>query len=182
MLLDPTTLTVTIPNYVETLKVYPNTLVDTGGDSLLIHASASTHQHGFVSPTAGAWSSLLTYQIRRDGFVFAAVAKGTEIGSFETKPLLWGSGELSLNLDAGENGRVDVAVLDPRSHTPIVGYSEADAVPSVGNSTALIARWASGAMLQRLEGRAVILSVRLVGSDVKLYALRGLFTWVNVDK
>ena len=34
-------------------------------DRLLVLASASTHEHGFVGP----WSSLLTYGLRKDGFV-----------------------------------------------------------------------------------------------------------------
>ena len=63
-----------------------------------MHASASTHPHGFVSTEPKSWSSILTFEMRSDGFTFASSAGGGGGGgnsTFMTKPLLWQGGEVS---------------------------------------------------------------------------------------
>lgn len=46
-------------------QVYPNTLIELPEQGrILVHSSASTHQHGFVSTEPKTWSSILTHEIR----------------------------------------------------------------------------------------------------------------------
>eukprot|EP01047_Picozoa_sp_COSAG01_P022737 COSAG01_NODE_1361_length_10566_cov_2.658674_3_plen_104_part_00 len=78
-----------------------------GAGRILVHASASTHQHGFVSAKAGAWSSLLTYQLRWDGFVYVEAASPSKVAGawLTTVPVAWVTGELYVNADcAGQAG------------------------------------------------------------------------------
>ena len=58
-------------------KVYPNTLIELPEQGrILVHSSASSHQHGLVSPEPQTWSSILTHEIRIDGFTFLSAAAG----------------------------------------------------------------------------------------------------------
>eukprot|EP01043_Picozoa_sp_COSAG02_P044579 COSAG02_NODE_3995_length_5939_cov_3.184621_1_plen_485_part_00 len=50
-------------------QIYPNTLIELPNEGrVLVHSSASTNQHGFVSSEPKSWSSILTHEIRLDGF------------------------------------------------------------------------------------------------------------------
>lgn len=156
-------------------QVYPNTLVDLPEQGrVLVHASASTHQHGFVSTEPGTWSSLLTYQLRRDGFVFAAAASPADGASFITVPIGWGSGELAVNADCSGGGSVTVTVLDTGRGGELPGFGVADAMAVTGNITDATVTWKTGAKMAGLAGKTVSLQVRLQG-DAKLYSLRGAF-------
>eukprot|EP00947_MAST-08B_sp_MAST-8B-sp1_P004151 g4151.t1 len=118
-----------VPGAPSAQQVYPNTLIDVPDEGvMLVHASASTHQHGFVPTQAGTWSSLLTYRLRRDGFAYVRAAPAAAAGSgsdeekagesggapaggaapfatFATKQMRWVGGELRINADcaAGPN-------------------------------------------------------------------------------
>ena len=134
-------------------QVYPNTLIDNGDEGILIHASASTHQHGYVSPSPGAWSSILTYRLRRDGFSFASVANSsTGGGEFETKPLRWGGDtELEINADCNAGGGLRVSLLNARTGQEIDGYGWQFAIPFMGNSTSHVVEWSGGKRLSLIH-------------------------------
>ena len=145
-------------------------------------SQASTHQHGYVSKTPGSWSSLLTYELRRDGFVFITAKRQ---GSVRTRPLRWLGGNLLLNAECnateGHDGRVGelrIAVLNatgpPSAWTELPGFGDADAIPFRGNATAATTRWTTGANISHLTGQTVAFSVTLA-EGARLYSLRGDF-------
>lgn len=185
----PTPLPLLFPNVPGTAtagQVYPNTLLDMGDGTLLVHASASTHEHGYVSTAPGTWSSLLTYELRRDGFVFVTPAgAGAGAGSASstsaslvTRPLGWRGGELSVNADCAMPGaELRLSVRDVEG-AQLAGY---DAVLRGCNETAAAVAWASGATMAALAGRNVSLAATLVG-QVKLFALRGDFVHLEQPK
>lgn len=163
--------------------------------TMLVHASASTHQHGYVSAAPGQWSSLLTYQLRRDGFAYAAPASNSSragganaahatavaaaaaavgVAELVTKPLAWKGGELAANVDCGLAGFIAVSVLDGSTGVEVPGYTAGEAHPYDGNSTNATLGWTSGATMQQLAGRSVALKVSMTG-NVKLYSFRGAF-------
>ncbi|MFZ4696146.1 MAG: hypothetical protein ACOYMV_13570, partial [Verrucomicrobiia bacterium] len=77
-------------------SVYPSSLVlQPGSDEMRIYASACTCEHGMTPPGSG---SIVAYRLRKDGFVFLESRSG--VGRIATKPLLWGGGELALNVQA----------------------------------------------------------------------------------
>ena len=152
-----------------------------GGEqaTVLVHASASTHQHGYVSNQAGEWSSILTYQLRRDGFAFATPASPSSgSASLTTKPLVWQAGALSVNVDcaAAADAHIVVSIIDPATGVAIPGYTAAQAHPFSGNSTDSTVAWSSGATMQQLAGKQVAVAVTMRGT-VKLYSFRGAFVW-----
>merc|ERR1719182_1145650 len=140
---------------------------------MLVHASASTHQHGFVSPAPGQWSSLLTFRLRRDGFAYATPVASS--AAFTTRPVLWRSGEIAMNVDCGSDGHIWVAVLDSDGKE-VPGYGLAQAQSFGGNATHATARWVSGKTLNEISNRSIGLRVHMQG-HVKLFSLRGDFSW-----
>jgi hypothetical protein len=158
-------------------QIYPSTLIDMPDEGrVLIHASASTHQHGLVSTAPETWSSLLTFELRRDGFTYLSVAKVGAAGTAVTWAVRWLSGELALNADCAMpgNNSVTVSVVDSRG-IELPGYGRSEAVRFAGNSTAHAVTWQSGAGMASLSGRDVAFVLHLSGA-CKVYSCRGNFT------
>ena len=164
------------PHTPSAAQVYPNTLLDRGDhEDLLIHASASTHQHGYYNDSS--WSSLLTYHLRRDGFTFAAVADTASDGYIRTRLLEWQAGDLLLNADCTTAAAATVTVsLMDQSGAEIPGYSAQDAIPFSGDSTNATVVWRDGRRMGAIRGKAVAIVVKLRGG-ARVYSLRGGFTW-----
>ena len=159
-----------VPGTATSGQVYPNTLIEDPNDPtrLLVHASASTHQHGLVGPAN--WSSLLTYALRKDGFVYAA-ASGDSV-TFETKPLKWHGGELTVNADCDAGTGVTIAVME--GGKVLDGFAAANAQKIQGDHVAATATW-TGHSMQSLAGKTLQLQVTL-GGGAKLFSLRGDFS------
>ena len=124
------------------------------------------------------WDELKTRQsgifratLRRDGFVSADAGYGG--GEFTTPPLQFGGARLELNCDGGAGGWLKVEIQDPDGQ-PLPGYSLADAVAVVGNSTCKPVKWTNQGSVEKLLGQSVRL--RFVMRDVKLYAFQFLPT------
>lgn len=171
-------LPVLFPNVNGTLsagQVYPNTLIEFPEQGrILVHSSASTHQHGFVSTEPKTWSSILTHEIRTDGFTYLSASAGN--GSFVSKPILWNGGEMMINADTVKGGEaaagaVAVFVVELGHRTP-------SSAPFHGNKTDATVEWPAGGKMDSLKGKTVQLEVVLTGA-AKLYALRGDFTWAK---
>ena len=165
-------------------QVYPNSLLRTGDGKMLVHASASTHQHGYCTGTCNKtslpgeqWSSLLTYSLREDGFVglrLASAAAGP--GIVTTRPLRWAGGELFLNFAAvGSGSGIRVQILT-EAGSVIPGYGDADAVPGHGDELRFSPRWKGGKSMAALAGRVLVIEVEMVGAETELFAMRGAMT------
>ena len=162
-----------VPGRRDSMQTYPNTLLEVDG-RLLVHASAATHVHGFVAPGA---SSMVTYELRLDGFVYlSSNASDGGNASLTTKVISWRGGDLLINADAKRSAgsSVSVGVLD-KSGAVIPGYGPADAPAFTGNSSAFAWAWAGGRKMAALKGRAVAISVTLTGG-ARLYSIRGDFS------
>ena len=170
---------------------------------LLVHASAATGLHGADTVATGR-SSIVTYELRLDGFVYLTCGGDTHVGydthvgdgqgcdqdqdhdqatristvSFTTVPVKWGSGDLIVNADAASSAQdmVAVAVLDADTRTALPGYGAADSLVFVGtNQTMCEWSWSGGhRTMGALAGKAVRFEVELAGG-ARLYSLRGIF-------
>jgi len=167
--------------------VYPCSMVmkDDLGE-MWIYASASTWEHGPVPKGAGC---LLTYRLRKDGFVYLEGRSG--LGEFATKPVYWHSGELSLNVQsAGCNAPLRPAnsygvapngylfhgarvQLNDYRGNPLEGYTFNDCRPFGGDNLAWKPTWKTGRKLAALKGQVVQIAVQL--NNTRLYAMRGNF-------
>lgn len=171
-------------------QLYANTItvVDDGAaKSLLIHASASTEEHGTVEPGI---SYLLTYRLRFDGFAYLSPANCSR-ATVTTVYVSWLSGELKVNAvsGGGADDKVLVQVVrkapsNPNQFEPIEGFTFGEARAIVGNQTETTATWTSGKTLDGLaqEGHGkttIAFQVQIVGSKSRLYSLRGDWTTVN---
>jgi hypothetical protein len=145
-------------------SVYPCTAIRREDGSLWIYASASIHEHGRLSRDSG---SIVTYQLRRDGFAFLESSGG--IGVVGTRALYWKGGEVELNVQS-LGGTARAQVTDPAG-APLMGYGLADCAPFSGDSTAWVPRWKGGKLLAALAGRTIRVEVEL--NNARLYALRG---------
>jgi hypothetical protein len=171
-------------------QVYPNTLLRTVGATLagvaeagdaqvLIHASASTHQHGHTGAgsESGAWSSVLTYGLREDGFVSCHPAVGgAGPGVLTTRPFTWGGGELSLNiLTKIADGGVRVQLLS-NNGSVLPGYALSDAVFGRGNQRRWIPTWQGGRSIAGLQKGSVLVIEVVITGRAQLFAMRGKMT------
>lgn len=183
-----------VPNTNYSNQVYPSTLIVAtsaaaaggggGEEQWLVHASAASVQHGTVAPHA---SNLLTFAYRPEGLAFWEVAAGKSETSVRTCALAdTDTDAISLNVDAGTSGRVDVRLLDaalvaqaqssPDSHGMdmaafvIPGYDYDDGVAFSGDATAWTPEWTSNAARPPAD---VMVQIRLRGT-ARLYAVSGV--------
>jgi hypothetical protein len=159
-------------------QTYPNSLLEVGG-RLLVHASAARGLHGDSTVSTGM-SSILTYELRFDGFVYLAASSGNHEAMFTTRPVKWRGGDLLVNADAAHSARasVAVAVLDGKTEQVLSGYGATTSLAFVGrNETAQSWSWSGGRRMQSLVGKAVRFQVTLT-STARLYSLRGLWSLV----
>jgi hypothetical protein len=146
--------------------VYPSSMIAQEDGSLWIYASAGTHEHAYLSSGSG---SILTYRLRRDGFVF--LESGGGVGTIGTRPVFWQSGDAELNVQS-QGGAVSVQITDP-SWGPVEGYSFADCQPFSGDDAAWTPIWEGGKTLSQLSGKVIRLEVELL--NARLFAIRGDF-------
>ena len=155
------------PNEPDSGCVYPTCMVEQEDGSLWIYASASTQEHGHLSPGCG---SIVTYRLRRDGFVYLESCGGR--GTIGTRMLYWKGGDVELNIQS-QNGAARVQVTDVKS-VPVPGYTFAECQPFSGDDAAWRPVWQEQRTLGGLEGgRALRIEVEL--NNARLYALRGDF-------
>jgi hypothetical protein len=119
--------------------------------------------------------------MRVDGFAYASVVTtaatgGARVnGTLTTKLLLWHGGELVINADTlaggpGTAGSVTIVAIED-------GYRTPASLPFHGNETNATVRWAGAGKMASLQGKKIQLEATITGS-VRLYALRGSFTWL----
>ena len=132
--------------------------------SLLIYASACTHEHGV--PPAGS-GSIVVYRLRRDGFCFLESGGGP--GLVGIRPVYWNGGEVDLNV-ASQGGRVRAQVTDQMG-TPMEGYGFEDCQPFSGDDTAWTPHWKDGRKMAALSNCFLRLEIEL--DSARLYAIRG---------
>jgi len=146
--------------------VYPSSMIQRKDGSLLIYASACTHEHGYIPPGSG---SLLAYRLRRDGFVYLESKSG--IGTIGTRSLYWRGGELELNVQ-GQGSEVRVQITNA-SGVPLEGYRFGECAPFSGDDTTWQPRWHEGKGLATQSGKIVRVEVAL--RHARIYAIRGDF-------
>ena len=148
-----------------------------------MHASASRYLHGDRSAWSdGNASSLLTYGIRKDGFVALTPSTSDAVGLLVLRPVQWGGGELLLNANCSgaDVGSIRVELRDADSSTPLPGYTVEDSAVFASDSLAWQAVWGSNnRTMASLSGRALRVAVELRGSATRLYALRGRWNGVG---
>ena len=152
--------------------VYPTSLVASpDGSELLIHASASTFLHGDKRAYAsGNESSLLTFSLRKDGFVFLTPSGAS--GVLLTQPLSWSGGELSLNANCtGTASSLRVELREADDSQALAGYRFADSATFASDGLGWQPRWGTKSM-DALSGKTLRVAVHLQGG-ARLYALRG---------
>ena len=148
-----------------------------------MHASASRHLHGDRSAWSdGKESSLLTYGIRKDGFVALTPSTSDTVGLLVLRPVQWGGAELLLNANCSgaDVGSIRVELRDAESSKPLPGYTVEESAVFASDSLAWQAVWgSSNRTMASLSGRALRVAVELRGSATRLYALRGRWTGVG---
>jgi len=112
--------------------------------------------------------SIFATRQRLDGFV--SLDAGAAGGQFATPPVVFSGQRLTLNLDAGGTGEIEVQLEDATGR-PIPGYGFADSDPVIQNDLAAVATWRRGhAEVGALAGQPVRLAFRL--RLAKLYAFQ----------
>lgn len=142
--------------------VYPSSIRTLEDGSMIIYASASTHEHAQEGNT-----SILMYELRKDGFVFLESNGGK--GIVGTRPLYYEGGEVEINLQS-QGGYARVQITD-WSGNPIEGFTFEECVPFSGDDTAWSPVWKSGKSLTEFTGKAIRIEIELFNS--RLYAIRG---------
>ena len=144
--------------------VYPGSVAVQADGSLLIYASACTHEHGIPPEGSG---SIVVYRLRRDGFCYLESCGG--IGLVGIRPVYWRSGEVELNVSS-QGGSVRAQVTD-QVGTPLEGFTFEDCEPFSGDDTTWIPEWKAEKRMASLSGQFVRVEVEL--NNARLYAIRG---------
>ena len=156
--------------------VYPASLVPSlDGKRLLMHASGSKRLHGDKSAyLVGNQSSLLTYGLRKDGFVALSPSGGAP-GVLVMRPMRWGGGELSLNANCTgtpESASIRVELRGADGGKALQGYGFADSTVFASDSLGWRVAWGPRTM-GGLGGKVLTVAVELRGRAARLYAVRG---------
>lgn len=107
--------------------------------------------------------------LRTDGF--ASLHAGYEEGSAISKPLILNGKVLKANFSTSTKGYVKVVILDEKGKA-LPGYTEADAIPAIGDKIDGTISWQSGKRLQELNGKKV--RIKFIVKDADLYSF-GVF-------
>ena len=114
--------------------------------------------------------------LRLDGFVSLASGKG----SFTTRPLKFSGNRLRLNgSTAGDEGAIQVEILDPETGEPLPGYSREDCQSFRGDAIAHTVSWKKKFDLTALKGRVVQLRFHLQRS--KIFSFQFFSEWLMAD-
>ncbi|WP_127580344.1 hypothetical protein [Paenibacillus koleovorans] len=154
--------------------VFPSSIVQREDGSLRIYAAASRFEHG--NNNAPNNGSIVTYQMRQDGFVYLEAGGGE--GIVRTRPIYLRDGEVTVNVQS-EGGRARAQIIDftesadPQKGEVLKGYSLDESIPFTSDSTSWEPQWKDGKSLRDLVGRTIMIELHLVNS--RLYALRGDF-------
>lgn len=105
--------------------------------------------------------------LRTDGF--ASVQAPYTGGEMRTHPLTFTGRELHLNCACSAAGSVVVELQDSDGR-PIPGFTEAEAIPTLGDALAHVVQWKNGPDLGKLAGKPVRL--RFIMRDADLYAMQ----------
>ncbi len=146
--------------------VYPSTWAIREDGDIDLYASACTHEHGELPEGSG---SILTYRLRRDGFVYLTSTSGP--GVVGTRALAWNAGEAELNVQCS-GGFVRVQVTDSSGEV-LPGYGFDNCLPFSGDSRSWIPSWKGNRLMSSLPARTLRLEVEL--ANARLYAIRGDF-------
>ncbi|MCG3148727.1 MAG: hypothetical protein PCFJNLEI_02172 [Verrucomicrobiae bacterium] len=142
----------------------PSSMIRLGDGTLRFYASTSRHEHSHCPPDDGY---IVSYELRRDGFVYLESDGGT--GIVGTRPLFWLGGEVELNIQAPA-GWVRVQVTDPRGQ-PLPGYTFSDSEVLHADRPAWTPTWKDGKTLAALADKMIRIEIQL--ENARLYALRG---------
>ena len=127
-------------------------------------------------------SSIVTYELRFDGFVYLAADHGANTANFITRPVTWRGGDLLINADAAHSAHdeVTVAVLDGATRQTLPGFGHASSLSFINkNETAQAWSWGGGHQtMHSLEGKVVCFELTLTGT-ARLYSLRGQFRLIS---
>ena len=154
------------PGQPDSGSVYPSSMVVDGDGSLLIYASACTHEHARKPPDSG---SILAYRLRRDGFVF--LESGGGVGVVGTRALYWRGGELELNVQS-QGGHVRAQITDHEG-VLLEGYRSEECESFTGDNTAWKPVWKGGKTLAALANKTIRVEVEL--DNARIYAISGDF-------
>lgn len=137
-------------------------------DEIWFYYVGTNRDHdGFIDPAAaGRLSGIGRAVLRLDGFVSAEADRAG--GWLQTPPLVFGGGDLWLNLSASAGGAVTVEALDERGQ-PLAGYAGEAAAVLCDDAVRRRVRWAGGAA-GALAGRPVCFRFGL--REAKLYSFR----------
>jgi hypothetical protein len=146
--------------------IQPYSILSRPDGSMVIYASANVGEHGYTPPGDG---SILTYTLRRDGFVY--LQSGGGVGRIGTTPMLWEGGEPQLNVQS-VGGRVRVRATDHAGKV-LPGYDYEQCSPFAGDDAAWRPVWKNGKTLDQMAGKVVRLEIELL--NARIYAIRGTF-------
>ena len=152
--------------------VWPcNVRQDEKDGTLYITAAASTLEHGYFGvPGSG---SILTYKLRRDGFVYLEAAGGE--GRLCTRCMYYQGGGFGIHL-ACPAGVATCALYDDDVvhpyRKPMEGFGHEDCIPFTGDSDFWTPTF-KNRNLEELKGKCFMLEIKL--KNGRLYALRGNF-------
>ncbi len=114
--------------------------------------------------------------LRLDGFLSLAAGRG----SFTTKPLRFSGNRLRLNgSTAGDEGAIQVEILDPETGEPLPGYSREDCQSFRGDSIAHTVSWKKKFDLTALKGR--VLQLRFHMQRSKIFSFQFFSEWLMAD-
>ena len=179
--------------------IRPHCLLVDDDDRIRIYSSSSRVEHGYhISDYIGRKSiegpgtgkdkgAILMHRLRLDGFFYLQSNAGP--GVLGTRPLLWQGGEARLNVQSGNEVRVQVTGVGrdfggedgqvterdgvSSSQPALEGYSFADCEPFKGDALYWTPRWKNGRGLKEFAGKALRLEVEL--NNARVYAIRGDF-------
>ena len=145
----------------------PMSMIVDDDQCIRIYSSASKLEHGYHIQGTDL-GALVMHRLRLDGFMYLESAGGA--GILGTRPLFWRGGEVRLNVQSGQEARVQVT--DGQGQT-IEGYEFDNCEPFAGDELFWEPRWKSGIGMAALGNQLLRLEISL--ENARLYAIRGDF-------
>ncbi len=145
-------------------QIYPHHPFLVVGDEIRIYYTAMSGRHWSTYHKDETSHAIGLATLRLDGFV--SVVAGNEMGTLNTKPLVFIGDTLEINANA-EGGSLTVEALDVDGN-PIEGFGKADCDPITSDKVRHAVSWKGNADCHLLQARPIRLRFHL--QNAKLYS------------
>lgn len=154
--------------------LFVNSAMKQADGSILLSATTNLREHGCVpEEVRTSDTSISIFRVRPDGFIALHTGDEQTVGRLASREIIWNGGELEVNLNAS---RATCAIYGDTGNDiqPLPGFSHEECVPFSGDDCHWQPQWKSGALMNSLAGKTVVVEIKLENGTIYSFSGAGI--------